>query len=145
MRLDNLTRILALTFSLSSLIYGSTLNNPSEAKEISNKVMIKVGEGDPESGLRILQPYLTAPVAEFEVMINNLRMQLPGVLQRYGKSIGYEFISQDAVGNNLLRIVYLHRFESHAMRWVFYFYRGKSGWILDTFKTDDDIRQLFPS
>jgi hypothetical protein len=30
------------------------------------------------------------------------------------------------------------------MRWSFYFYRGQNGWVLDTFKTDDDIRQLFP-
>ena len=30
------------------------------------------------------------------------------------------------------------------MRWLFYFYRGENGWVLNTFKTDDDLRLLFP-
>lgn len=70
-------------------------------------------------------------------------MQLPVMSQRFGKSNGYEFIREEKTGESLLRIIYIHRFEKHPMRWSFYFYRGKSGWVLDTFKTDDDIRQLF--
>lgn len=76
-------------------------------------------------------------------MLEQLKLQQPVMAQRFGKSIGHEFIREERVGENLLRIVQIHRFERHVMRWTFYFYRGSNGWILNTFRTDDDITQLF--
>jgi hypothetical protein len=111
---------------------------------LTDRVMAKVGEGDIEYEIRLMKPFLIIPPAEFEVMLGQLKMQLPAMTQRFGRSIGHEFIREDKTGENLLRIVHIHRFEKHLMRWSFYFYRGKDGWVLNTFKTDDDIRQLFP-
>jgi hypothetical protein len=133
-----------LSISLFSSAQADTLKDPGEARRLTDQVMAKVGQGDVENGLRILRPYLIIPPAEFDVMLGQMRMQLPAMSQRFGKSIGAEFIREDKIGGNLLRIVQIHRFERHVMRWSFYFYRGQDGWVLNTFKTDDDIRQLFP-
>jgi hypothetical protein len=43
-----------------------------------------------------------------------------------------------------MRLVYLNRFERHAMRWSFYLYRGAEGWVINTFVFDDQIHMMFP-
>lgn len=138
-------RILAMLLVLCSNALADTLKNPAEARKLTDRIMTKVGKGDVEGGIRLSKPFLAIPAAEFDALLDQLKTQQPAMIQRFGKSIGHEFIRQDKAGENLLRIIQLHRFEKHVMRWSFYFYRGKNGgWVLNTFKTDDDIRQLFP-
>jgi len=126
-----------------SSAHGEQLKSLEDAKRLTEQVMTKVGSGDSEAGLLLMKPYVSIPTAEFEVALNQFRAQAPAMDQRFGKSLGCEFISQDKSGENIVRIIYIHRFETHPMRWNFYFYHGKNGWILDTFKTDDDIKLLF--
>jgi len=144
MRVHNCALILAALFALAHSAFAETLKGTFEARQLTDRVMAKVGEGSIESGLQMMKPYLIIPVAEFDVMIDRLKMQMPAMTQRFGKSIGTEFIREDKTGENLFRIVHIHRFERHPMRWVFYFYRGKDGWVLNSFKTDDEISKLFP-
>lgn len=145
MRLHRYLVISVLAFCFSTNAFAVTLKNPLEARELTDKVMSKMDEGSIESGLLLLKPYTDViPPAEFDVLLDKLKMQIPVMTQRFGKSIGHEFMREDKSGENLLRIVQIHRFEKHPMRWSFYFYQSKNGWILDTFNVDDDIRQLFP-
>lgn len=136
-------KVLALMWFLCSTAVADTLKDSVAARTLTDRIMTKVGEGDIVGGVQLTKPFLIVPTAEFEVMLEQLKLQHPVMAQRFGKSIGNEFIREDKVGENLLRIVHLHRFEKHAMLWSFYFYRGSAGWVLNTFKTDDDIRQLF--
>ena len=135
--------VIALLLFTHTLTFADTLANPTEARQLADRVMAKVGAGEIEAGLLLAKPFLIIPTSEFDVMREQLKMQLPLMSQRFGKSVGTEFIREEKAGENLFRLTYAHRFEKHPMRWVFYFYRGKGGWVLNTFKTDDDIRQLF--
>ena len=143
MRLSCSLPVLALMWILSSNAGAEGLKDTTEARKLTDRIMVKVGQGDLVGGLQLAQPFMIVPPAEYDVMINQLKMQEPVMAQRFGKSIGHEFLHEEKVGENLLRIVQLHRFEKHAMRWSFYFYRGSEGWVLNTFRTDDDVRQLF--
>jgi len=136
--------LLTLTIALPHGTFADSLKSTAEARQLTDRVMQKVGEGNIESGLQLIKPYLVIPLAEFDVMVDRLKMQLPAMTQRFGKSIGHEFIREDKTGETLFRIVQIHRFERHPMRWVFYFYRSTDGWVLDSFKTDDEIIKLFP-
>lgn len=136
-------KVLALMWFLCSSAVADTLKDTAAARQLTDKVMIKVGAGDMAGGVQLTRPFLIVPPAEFDVMLNQIDMQQPVITQRFGKTIGHEFIREEKIGANLLRIVQIHRFEKHAMRWTFYFYRGNEGWVLNTFKTDDDIPLLF--
>jgi hypothetical protein len=135
--------MMVLLLLACSAAMADVVKDPAEAKQLTERIMSKVGGGDLEAGLRLAKPFLIIPTAEFEVMLDKLTMQQPMMAQRFGKNIGHEFIREEKVGQSLLRVVYIHRFEKHAMRWSFYFYRGSAGWNLNTFHSDDDIRQLF--
>ncbi|WP_313704702.1 hypothetical protein [Massilia sp.] len=137
--------LFALLYLLCASAVAETLKDTAAARALTNQVMAKVGNGDLAGGVEVVRSFLIVPRAEFDVMIEQIKLQQPAMAQRFGRSIGHEFIREDKVGENLLRIVHIQRFEKHAMRWTFYFYRGNDGWVLNTFKSDDDIQLLFPS
>ena len=86
-----------------------------------------------------MKSYTVVPAAEYDAMIGQAELRQPMMLARFGKSIGYELIRNDAVGKSLVHVVYLQRFERHATVWRFIFYRTNAGWTLNSFKYVDDI------
>ncbi len=105
--------------------------------------MAQVAKGKMQEGLQLMKPYLIIPESEFNVMAEQLKMQEPLMKQRFGNTIGVEFVKEEEVGNSLLRIIYIQKFEKHIMRWRFYFYKPRNSWVLNTFFTDDKLQLMF--
>lgn len=72
MHLARLIPILAL-LSVGITANADTLKNPIEARQLADKIMTKVGEGEIEGGLRLAKPFLIIPPAEFDVMIEQMK------------------------------------------------------------------------
>jgi hypothetical protein len=119
------------------------LKDPAAARQLSDQMMQRIASGDIEGGLRLAQPYVVIPDAELQAMIDQAKIQAPIMAQRFGKSVGYEFIREERAGEHLLHTLYINRFERHMTRWNFYFYRTSTGWVLNTFQFDDSIRDVF--
>lgn len=126
------------------LAMADTFQSSTAAKEFTDKVMMRLAAGDFEGGLKMMKPYTIIPEAEFDAMMGQAKLQLPAISQRFGKPIGREFIREDKVGDSLVKIVQLLKHEKHALRWTFYFYKSRNGWVLNTFHFDDRIQDLFP-
>ncbi|MBJ7575465.1 hypothetical protein [Luteimonas sp. MC1828] len=105
--------------------------------------MSKVAGGDLRGGMELARPYTIVPTAEFDAMIGQAELQVPMMTTRFGKSLGSELIRSDSVGESLVQVVQIHRFEKHATVWRFVFYRGGNGWVLNSFKYADDILIAF--
>ena len=133
------TLLLMTSFNLQAL----ELSSVKEAKALAKNVMDFVEKGKSDKGLELFKPYLIIPEAEFDVMLNSLKMQQPMIDQRFGKIVGVEFISEEMAGKSFMKITYAQKYERHAMRWIFYFYKPKNSWVLNTFSTDDKIQYLF--
>ncbi len=89
------------------------------------------------------RPYLVIPQAEFDGLMSKLELQFPVINRRFGKSVGWEKISERKAGNSLLQLTYIQKMERHALVWRFIFYRPATGWILDTFHYKDSLHPLF--
>lgn len=136
-----LLAVLLLAISMTS--FADTLPNKSAAKDLAASVMEKVAKGEMDQGLELLRPYLAIPSPEFDVMKNQLALQAPMIKQRFGETLSFEYIGAEDVGESIMLIVYIQKFEKYAMRWKFYFYNPKDGWIINQFNTDDQIQLLF--
>jgi len=137
----------AILLTVASGTYAfETVAGPREARAMTDEVMARVGANDLDAAVQLLKSYTIAPEAEAEVVagIGQLKLQQSMIGQRFGSSLGTEFVREEKVGDSLLRITHLHRFAKHAMRWSFLFYRSDKGWLLDTFAFDDNIVALFP-
>jgi D-aminopeptidase len=128
---------------LSSIASSETLPDKEAAKKLAESVMKKVEAGKSAEALDLVKPYLIIPMSEFEVMKNQLAMQAPMIEQRFGETIGVELAEIEDVGESLMLVMYIQKFEKHLMRWKFYFYKPKDGWVLNTFNTDDKIQLMF--
>jgi hypothetical protein len=135
----------AITLALAPwLASAQAVATPGELRKLTDQLMERVGKGDLAGGFKMMKSRTVIPAAEFDSMVGQAELQMPVINQRFGKSIGHEFLREDKVGDSLIRYTYLHRLENHAMRWTFYSYRGKNGWTINAFRFDDQIQGLFP-
>ena len=114
-----------------------------ETRALTERAMARVAANDLIGGVRMLQPHMIAPPEHMERALGEYRFRMREALQRAGETIGYEFLGSERVGQNLIKYAYLERRENFANRWLFYFYRGKTGWTLATMRFDDNIHLLF--
>ena len=105
--------------------------------------MSRVTAGDLRGGLALARPYTIVPPAEFDALIGQAELQMPMMLARFGKSVGNELIRNDSVGESLMQVVQIHKFEKHATVWRFIFYRSGKGWVLNSFNYADNISAAF--
>lgn len=132
-----------MMFLMTTVASAATLESKDAAKKLTDQIMTKVASGDIEGGLLLMKPYLIIPESEFNVMVEQAKLQLPVMQGRFGKIIGAEFIKEKAVGKSLLKIVQIQKFEKHTMSWNFIFYSPDGKWVLNTFNFDDNIRSMF--
>ena len=132
-----------LTFWSLNCDATQTLASPKEVRAMTDMVMSKVASGDLDFATSEVKKYSIVPDAEVDASFGQFKIQQSAIAQRFGASIGTEFVSEEKVGSSLLRLTYLHRFERHPMKWVFDFYRGNDGWVLDTFQSNDNLASLF--
>jgi hypothetical protein len=115
----------------------------ADLRRVTDGAMVKVGAGDMEGGLKDIRPLTIIPPAEFDAMLAQLPPQMPGMVARFGASIGQEFIREERLGDSMARLIYINRLERHATRWMFYCYKGKAGWVVNTLRFDDKWMELF--
>jgi hypothetical protein len=120
-----------------------SLSSEEEAQSLAREVMESVSKDQFKEGLSKLRPYSVVPVAEFDVQMGQMDMQIPAIAQRFGKSIGYDFVEKEQLGESLMQYVYLQKFEKHVMVWRFIFYKPKDKWLLNTWYFDDQVQPLF--
>jgi hypothetical protein len=133
----------ALLLILSAGACAQGVPTLADIKKVTDAAMERVGKGDLNGGLDTFKPLVGIPPAEFDAMRGQVVLQIPMMSARFGASIGHEFIEERRLGESLARFAYLHKFDIHATRWYFYAYRGKSGWIINTFRFDDKLTDMF--
>ena len=136
--------ILILSFVLfSPASFADTLSSKMKAEELADNVMNAIGSGDMEGGVMMTKPYISVPEYEFLALLDQMKGQQPAISKRFGKTLSVEVASIEEVGESLMLILYLQKFERHVLRWKFYFYKPDSEWRLNTFTFDDQIHKMF--
>ena len=133
--------VLVLTISTVPA-HADALPSPEAARALTDKVMDAISKGDVDHGLALMKPYPGIPGVELDATFSKLKEQL-ALQQRFGNSLGYEFLTAEMVGSSVLRITELQRFEKHGMGWIFIFYKGATGWTLNYFLTNDKLQDIF--
>lgn len=137
---------LILAISCSSLsTYAQTKFLPSapEAKRASEGIVASISSGNFPGAWKELRPLSVVSSSELDVFEAQFNGQIEGIYRRFGSPLGYEFISEQVLGNSLVRYQFLIRNEKAPVRWVFVFYRADQGWVLTDFKFDTVASEFF--
>ena len=136
--------LIILFLAIHSLsAYSNELKTKDDVKTFAADVMAIVAQGKTAEGLTKFKPYIIVPESEFNVSLEQMKLQQPMIDQRFGKTVGVELIDIEEQGESLMLIVYIQKFEKHVMRWKMYFYKPKDKWILNTYSTDDKLQFMF--
>ena len=87
-------------------------------------------------------PYWPVPESEVQAIIYQTQGQWPNVTNRFGRSIGFEYIKTQKVGQSLMKHLYIQKFTYHAIRWQFVFYKPKDKWLVNSVRFDDKVEAL---
>lgn len=124
-------------------VSADSLPTREAARALTDSVVAAVASGDFEGGLRLMQPYSVVPAAEFESAMAAAREQWPEIERRFGAPVGHELIRDELAGKSIYRVVQILKFERHATRFMFVFYRPRNAWFLNTYSFDDQLQGLF--
>lgn len=130
-------------FVLSNPVSADTFKSDKEFRTFADSVMEQAASGDIVGALNTMGPYTVIPEAEFQGAVLQSKAQRDQYAMRYGKSVGYEFISEDKAGKSLVRLIYIEKTEKHALPWAFYFYKSPQGWLLNSFQWNDQLPLVF--
>lgn len=134
---------LTLFLLLNTEVSSATLAGKEEAKNFAASVMLKVNEGNLLNGFELVKPYILFSETKFNEIRTELVKQEPVIKNYYGETMGFELIKVTEIGESLMLLEYIQKYENHLTYWQFYFYRPKDGWMLSVLKFDDEIKSIF--
>jgi len=122
---------------------AQALPSADAAVALSDRVMQHVAAGRTLEGFDLARPHALVTNAQMDEFIQQVATHQATWDARFGKSTGYELLRNDTVGESLIRTIFLHRFDEHAIVWYFIWYRGTKGWVLNRFVFLEDSTKLF--
>lgn len=120
-----------------------TLASAAEARKVAEQTMALVRQEKFAEAYGTVKPFWPLPAIEIDGLANQMNTQWPMIQQRFGKSLATEFVNERTIGESFIRYTYLQKFERHAVRWTFVFYKPKEGWLVNSVSWDDGVSQLF--
>ena len=119
------------------------LKDEQQVLALTQRMMETAMTREPDAVFALLKPHYPVDPAEIDALSSNARMYWAAVATRFGKPLAYERVQTERIGTSFVRYTYLQKFEKHALRWTFSFYRPKDTWLANTFKFDDAIESLY--
>ena len=136
--------IMAVLFFTAATAFAATgLESKEKVRELCEECMVKIYTGNLQGAFDLIKPIFPVPETEFDTLQMQTVKQLGMVGQRFGNAVGYEFIRTQVIKDTFVKHIYIEKFENHAIRWIFIFYKPKDKWLLNNFGWDDTIEALF--
>jgi hypothetical protein len=140
----SIARVVALAaFTFPALAAADELPSLAEARALADDAVALFRDEKFAEGYGLLTPYWPLEPKEITNLVDQTLGQWPIVQQRFGTAVGTEFVSEATVGDSFTRYIYLHKFQNHAIRWIFTFYRANDAWVVNGVSFDDQIDLLF--
>lgn len=119
------------------------LRTEADTKALVGRCLARFVAGDYKAGLDLLRPYWKVSTSEIDTLTLQTITTRAAVKERYGASLGYEILSQQAAGTSLLRFVAVEKLQNTALRYQLVFYKPGDAWELQSFVWDDKLPLLF--
>lgn len=129
----------------AGLAHSATLRNSEEAKELAEKILVRMARGDVPQSMALMQPYWPLPESELEALVTQATTQRQAMIPRLGNSLGFALVRRETLADIFLRLIYIEKLDNAGVRWSFTFYKGKDTWKLHGVSCDEEITKLLES
>jgi hypothetical protein len=135
-----------LAFLLSffaSTLAAEPLKNVRATKRLAENVVLMVKDNSTDQAFKDLKSHWPLSGEELDTLLAHTKEQRKVVTERFGKSLGVEFLRTEALGDSLVRHIFIEKFEKHALKWQISFYKPQDAWIVNSVYWDDKISELY--
>jgi hypothetical protein len=130
-------------FFIQSTLGQSAMNSKDELSKHSEAVMKLLKESQFQKAFIELKKHWPLPENEMIQLQSQMIKQFNLVADRFGDIIEYDFIRDEIIKDYVVKKIYVLKFDKHMIRILFTYYKNNDGWILNTFKYDDEFEELF--
>ncbi len=113
-----------------------------ELKEICETIMKLIGDNHIKEAFDEMKKYTVLPSSEMDKVSKVSIKQIDLTKNRFGKLIGYEYISQECISKSVVKFTYIAKCNNHPLIWKFTFYKADKKWTLNHFYWNDKIENL---
>jgi len=138
-----ITCLIPITLCAIEPASAPKLNSEEDAKALVEACLKQMVAGDYKAGFDLLKPYWSAPANEIDTIIMQTVSTRNVVKERFGNSIGIEFIATHHSGKSFLRFLAIEKLEKTAIRYSVVFYKARDTWEIQSFTWDDKVNLLF--
>ena len=137
-----------IAISLSFISFGlfaqkKYMKDINETKELSKNIVSLFNDNKISESFDQLTLYWSIPQNEIESIEEKSIKYLNIIGQRFGKSLGIIKIKNETISDIAIRETYLIRYDNHAIRLIFTYYKNNNGWVVNAFKWDDSFSKEF--
>jgi hypothetical protein len=130
----------SLITSLAAYAQDDALEN---ALDISHEIVMEISRGRFENAWQNVKSNSTIPADRIDQFAKEYDSRYVRTIVNFGPSTGVELIARDMLGQSMLRITYLVKYDVTGVAWFLYFYRVKGNWVLSEFNYDLNNSALF--
>lgn len=132
-----------LFVTLLTTAQDQALKDIPATQNLSKQVVSLFAENKVSAAVNLIVPFW--PISEEEVEdFKTKTIKYFNIFdQNYGESIGTLKVKNEKIGEMALRETFFVQYEFTAVRLIFTYYKGKKGWIVNSFKWDDSYTEEF--
>lgn len=121
----------------------ASLRSEADLEQVAETFMSNVVAHDLRAAYRAAAPFWPAASQHLAALISAAESRRKDLRKTLGLSLGYERLALERVGDRLVRLSYLERFDAGGRLWRFLFYRADTAWQLLELEESDDLSGLF--
>lgn len=141
--MKQLLLLMLAIFTFTNVVYADTLTSLEDIKELSDQAASLLAQDKTKEAISLFKPYSPLPPTEIDTLILQIQNWTFTVSSKYGKVVGFEFLKQQRVGKCFVRYIYILKYENHAIRWLFTFYKPQNKWWVNSIFFDNKVSELF--
>jgi len=135
--------LLAVLTATSAAAVPASLRSKEDAADLVDTFMANLTAGDAKGAYRLAGKHRQMPASEFGAWMSEGEKRRLELRRSFGLSLGFERVANEQVGERVLRISQLERFDKGALVWRFVFYRAENTWKLVSVTEESDLNTLF--
>ena len=139
-----LALLLACTLSIAALpLWAQGLPDLQAARAASDQAMRHLLNDEIDSAFAQLRAVWWLEAKHVDEQLSYLKADRRTERRTYGKSLGFEYVDQRAIGGSIVRFTYIERQERRPVVWDFFFYKPAEGWMFWRFSNRAGVREIF--
>ena len=135
--------VILIVFSANAFALDVGFLSVREMQDYCERILSHLLGGDLDSAFELIKSQWLFDPAEIDSVWEQTATQLGGLQDRFGDILAVSEVGSERVGELVIRFTYVIKYERHIVRWLFVFYKPRTKWILNSFKWDDSIGELF--